>query len=68
MFRFTTVVVRLKSIKDLSHVYEVHLGNLKDTLKCFESFEDLEKARLEILELLAIVENKQEMLYDKNHQ
>lgn len=68
MFKFDTIVVRLVSMKDLGHVYEVHLRNLKDTIRVLETQTDLEKARLELLELHAMVVNKQREIYDNNHR
>lgn len=68
MFKFNTIVVRLVSMKDLGHVYDVHLRNLKDTIRVLETQTDLERARLELLELHAIVVNKQREIYNRSHQ
>lgn len=60
--KFTPVVIRFKGNETVKEVYELHLKEFKQTLETLQTEQQLEDARQELMEMRAIVENKQAKL------
>ena len=63
---FTTIVLKFESDKEtFKQAYEIHLKDLKDSVMAVDNGNDvaLHMIRLELCEMIAVVENKQAQVY-----
>lgn len=54
---YTSINLCFKGESSLTEAYNIHLKDLRDSLKVLTNTKDKIRARLELLELLAIVDN-----------
>jgi hypothetical protein len=66
MFKFTNIVIKFVSTKDINTAYSLHLRELKDSLKALSTEQELRQAELELKGLVAIIENKIIAEYNKS--
>lgn len=59
--RFTTVYLTFKGTKTLNESYQLHLSELKEDLLLTDvtDIDEIRRKKLEVLELLAIITNKE---------
>lgn len=60
--KFTPIILKFKGTDTINEVYQLHFKEFKQTLEALTTSKQLEAARLEIIELQAIIENKQAKL------
>lgn len=62
MFNYTPVTLKFEGVKTIGEMYELHIKDLRQTVMALDTKEKLQEAKLELMELIAYVEEKKCLL------